>query len=300
MNTKLFNKRLHNDILKLRSLKSTSEEDYREFFNIVMDKHSLSHQTVYRELAKEVPGKYSTTKRNPAAVKITNRELDELAGLTISRKTDKEMISALSKFKDFKYTPLRLAKAKQKLWEKSDKINRGKFKVIHKIYDPKIIDGLRVSRVTDEKAEGVYTDSGGVKQFPKFSGNASRLFSELAKVSSAEPDRVYKIEFSGGVHFVHGYVIQTCLEHLAQSSLNGGSDLKICSMASLYMLYYKLLNRAERNGCITPIELQQLANINKMLTGKKSRDEEKPPSVNEGSRLRRVSPNEDSAVTKPS
>lgn len=270
MPKRIFNQELHDDIIKLRQIKEESDHmEYLEAYRLLADKHQISSFTVYREMQKEVPGEYIKS-RHPSMVKISKKELDKLAELTIQKCSDKVMMNKLSEYKGFDYTPLRLRKAKAKLYRYSKSITDPKIKVVHHFYDPKMINGLKISPITTVQAGGINARGNNApaeasKDLPEYSGNAARLFRELAQVSDAEPDAVFKLEFSGTVHYVHGSVIIDCLDHIAASSVNGGRSIRDSSRLTIETLLRRQLDYATRKGYITPLELKQLAAIQKSL-----------------------------------
>lgn len=261
----VFNKELHDDIIKLKQIKKESDHTvFLEAKSLVEKKHEISSSTVYREMLKEVPGEYIRS-RHPSFVKISKKEMDKLAELTLQRCSDKEMLRRLSEYKGFDYTTLRLQKAKIKLHRYAKRITDPKIKVVHHIYDPRMINGLKLSPVKTVQAGGNTAPAEASKDLPEYSGNASRLFRELAQVSDAEPDAVIKMEFSGTVHYVHASVIMDCLDHIAASSVNGGRSIRGSSRLTIETLLRRQLDYAANKGYITPLELKQLTAIQKSL-----------------------------------
>ncbi|MEO8514581.1 MAG: hypothetical protein ABI543_13550, partial [Ignavibacteria bacterium] len=141
---KKFNPDLQKDILKLSELKKTSPADFKKKMEELSVKHSLSKSTLYRELGKPEPGSYRRRTHKPCMSKITNMELDLIAEMMIARKSNEEIMKEMSAIKGFDYSAVRLAKSKQKLQHAAHLINNPKPKVVHHIYDPKMIDGMKI------------------------------------------------------------------------------------------------------------------------------------------------------------
>ncbi len=263
---KQFNKELHDDIIRLKEFrKNNNDEAFQKTLRAVAAMHNISISTVYREMKKERPGSYSNN-RNPAMVKITIAELDKLAELTLEGKDDRQMIYCLSEFKDFQYTPQRLRQAKYKLYRRAHAMNDPKAKVIYHVYDPKLIDGLKISAVSEVREDGKTSGAGEASDdLPAYEGDASRFFYELAKVSDAEPDRKLKIEAGGKVLYVHNSSARDSLALLAASAANGGKSVEECSRISLAALLRRQMDYAARRGYITPGELKQLAQIQRSI-----------------------------------
>ncbi len=264
---KAFNISLHNDILKLRALGSSQPEEHKKLLDEICDKYKLSKSTVYRELGKQEPGKYRKRRHKPHMSRITKFELECLAEMMIARKSDYEMISEMSLIKGFDYSMVRLAKAKQKIQHAAHLINNPKPKVVHHIYDPKLVNGMKISHVEYTRADGKEGAAPKNTHLPCYEGNASKFFYELAGVDTKDPDGIQKLTFpSGEVHYVRNSVIKGSLDQIAASSEAGGKSNGEAVNHSIDVLLRNQLNSAVRRGYITPLELRQLASTTKVLT----------------------------------
>ncbi len=259
------NQTLHDDIIKLRELHKSDKSGYKKLFNEIIQKHSLSTASVYRELKKAKPGTYRKSVHKPNMVKISKRELDRLTELIVSKKTEPEILSEMSRFKHFSYSGARLARARMKLQIEADMINNPKPKIVQHFYSPKTIDGLKISGVSFIRPDGKEGLPPKNPNLPKFTGDASKLFYELANIDPETPEVIHKIEFGGTVHYVHTSVIKECLDHIAASSVSGGGTISTSLKFTLETLLRGQLDKARRRGYLTSGELKQFTSVQKNL-----------------------------------
>lgn len=262
---KQFNLSLHNDILKLRQLGQSSPA-YKKLLDDICFRHRISKTTIYRELGKPEPGSYRKRTHKPCMSRITNLELELIAEMIVARKTDEEILQEMSVVKGFNYSPVRLAKAKQKISHAAHLINEPKPKVVHHIYDPKLVDGMKISKVSYIRADGKEGLTPKDPKLPCYEGNASKFFYALAGIDTKDPDGIQKLSFPGGeVHYVKNSVIKGHLDGIAASSEAGGKSKEEAVNFSIDVLLRNQLNSAMRRGYITPLELRQLASTTKVL-----------------------------------
>ena len=264
---KQFNPTLHNDIIKLRKLNKSSPVEYKKLLDKICIKHNLSRSTVYRELAKSKPGSYRRRPHKPCMSKITTHELELITEMIVAHKSDEEMLKEMSLVKGFDYSRVRLAKAKQKIRIASHLINHPKPKIVHHIYDPKMVDGMKISNVSFIRTDGKDGLTPKDPKLPVYEGNASKFFYALAGIDTKDPDGIQKLSFPGGeVHYVKNSVIKGALDELAASSESGGKSKEGSVNFSIDVLLRNQLNSAMRRGYITPLELRQLASTTRVLT----------------------------------
>ena len=264
---KEFNFSLHTDIIKLKQLGKTSPDEYKKLLDELCVKHNLSKSTIYRELGKPEPGKYRKRKHKPEMSKITKLEMELIAEMMISRKPNDEIMKEMSLIKGFEYSLVRLIKAKQKVSLAATMINNPKPKVVHHVYDPKTIEGLKISKAPFIRADGKEGLTPKDPKLPLYGGNASKFFYQLAGIDIKDPECIQKLTYPGGeVHYVKNSVIRGALDQIAASSEAGGKSKEEAVNHSIDVLLRNQLNSAMRRGYITPLELRQIASTIKVLT----------------------------------
>ena len=273
---KKFNQELHDDITKLRGLAKSSRKEYLKLYNELPAKHNMSKATLYRELKKPEPGNYQKRPHKPNMSKITRDELDRVARLIVERKSNEQIMKVMSRVKKFEYTYTRLAKVKQKISLEAHLVNNPKPKIIHHIYDPKMIDGMKISKVSYIRADGKSGITPKDQKVPAYKGNASKFFCLLCGIDTTDPEIIQKLSFpNGDVHYVKNSVIKEALALVATSSEAGGKSKQEAVNHSIDVLLLNQLNIAKQRGYITPLELRQLASTTRVLT--QVRDSAAPP-----------------------
>ncbi len=264
---KQFNLSLHNDILRLRQLGNSSPQEHKKLLDDICDKYKLSKATIYRELGKPKPGTYRKRNHKPYMTKITNLELELVTEMMLARKNDQQILIEMSIIKGFDYSRVRLGKVKQKISHAAQLVMNPKPKVVHHIFDPKLVDGMKISNVTYIRADGKDGATPKNTHLPCYEGNASKFFYKVAGIDTKDPDGIQKLTFPGGeVHYVKNSVIKGHLDGIAASSEAGGKSKEEAVAFSIDVLLRNQLNSAMRRGYITPLELRQLTSTTKQLT----------------------------------
>jgi len=111
---KKFNKALNVDITELKTLYIKKDKtEFKKLKAEIMQKHNISRATVYREIAKEVPGSYRQPKYSNSAPEITAYE-KELVRVWLFKRVPMETICHdLERYMSQNYT-----------WERVDRIRK--------------------------------------------------------------------------------------------------------------------------------------------------------------------------------
>ena len=90
---KPFNASLSDDITRLKTIHNNAGAcaDYRNLFSNIMAKHKISRSTVYKELAKEMPGFYKSQPAKANRTQIGTGEIDMVRAFFHERKKNKEI-----------------------------------------------------------------------------------------------------------------------------------------------------------------------------------------------------------------
>ena len=117
---KKFNQALNKDITELKTLYIKKDKtEFRQKKAEIIRKHNISKATVYREMAKDVPGSYRQPKYRNRAPEVTAKEKDLVRSLLYKKMSIETVCSEMERLKSQNYTWKRINRIRKEI-EKDD------------------------------------------------------------------------------------------------------------------------------------------------------------------------------------
>lgn len=249
---KPFNKKLHKDVLLLKSIShAKGTPEYKKVFNGIMQFHGISKATLYNELAKEVPGSYKEYESKGRTVEISRMEVDAVNELLKAGKTIDFIKNHMTVELGFSYSTIRLNKVKYILNSNGKPLN------------PLI---LNEDETEVNHAESANKTLNLCPTEPvKFKGNIRKFFYRLSHIANISKDRTIKIDMEGNVFPVHKGMVKSFFDTMAASGETGGKSKDEIFRFNMETI---LLNESDmyRKGVyIAPGWIKQLEFVRKSL-----------------------------------
>ena len=115
-----FNHALNKDITELKTLYIKKDKtEFRQMKAEIIQKHKISKATVYREMAKDVPGSYRQPKYSNRAPEVTAKEKELVRALLYKKMTIENVCCEMERLKSQNYTWKRINRIRKEI-EKDD------------------------------------------------------------------------------------------------------------------------------------------------------------------------------------
>ena len=115
-----YNKSLNKDITDLKTLYIKKDKtEFRQMKAEIIQKHKISKATVYREMAKDVPGSYRQPKYSNRAPEVTAKEKELVRALLYKKMTIENVCCEMERLKSQNYTWKRINRIRKEI-EKDD------------------------------------------------------------------------------------------------------------------------------------------------------------------------------------
>lgn len=275
---KKINEILIRDVATLKRLQFMKDEiAYKQLFESVMQRHSISRPSLNYELSKDFPRDVKRYDSRGRTVPIGLQEAEMVKEMHSKAKTGKQIQEVMSLELGFSYTYRRLQKVKQLIKEGS---LLESIRSIGCYNDPQYNNSEAVNgeKVNSEAANGqkvngqmVNGESGNGKsvnvnkEHAEFKGNLRRLFYRLARLAKMDPLEPVSLVVAGISYKVHPRVIKSCLDHIAASASNNGADTDDIIRFNIQTILLNESNDYKRGFYISPGGLKQLEVTRKSL-----------------------------------
>ncbi|MCC6865446.1 MAG: hypothetical protein IT280_04735 [Ignavibacteria bacterium] len=123
---KEFNKELSDDIALLKALHAKKDKsEFNAFKDELMNKHSISKATLYREMRKDMPGTYKVPNYNPPKMDITIEEALMVRELLLQGRQNQEIMKIMTRELGIHY-----------YWDRFDSARKIAEELDESVYDP--------------------------------------------------------------------------------------------------------------------------------------------------------------------
>lgn len=117
---KKFNQALNKDITELKTLYIKKDKtEFRQRKDEIIQKHGISKATVYREMAKDLPGAYRQPKYSNRAPEVTEKEKELVRALLYKKMSIETVCCEMERLKSQNYTWKRINRIRKEI-EKDD------------------------------------------------------------------------------------------------------------------------------------------------------------------------------------